>query len=55
MNMTLSDVEFEIKDKNGDLMTNFVLVNVNFVMWIGSEPEIALIKNDLSNLKFESQ
>lgn len=55
MNLTLSDVEFEIKDKNGDLMTNFVLVNVNFVMWIGSEPEIALIKNDLSNFKFESQ
>lgn len=47
--MTLQIVEFEIKDKNGDLMTNFELYGVNFAMSISSQPEITEVDNNLSN------
>lgn len=39
-NMTIPVVEFNIKDKNGDLMTNFQLEGVNFDMSISSQPQI---------------
>ena len=54
-NIFLPEVEFDIKDKNGDLMTKFSLIDFVFVMRVLSEPEITQIDNDLEPFKFESQ
>ena len=52
MNFILDSIEFEIKDKNGDLMTDFTLDGINFDMNITSIANITEIDNNLINFKF---